>query len=136
MIGMNRGLQSGRDYSLATCDSLRLYKEGVMLTLGLPLKYAKCLARRLIRDTDLTVSVLWVSMLQWSSNLDRYTPFGARLLLIHCSVILRVLVCQRRIWGLSPHFVGTTHPGSCGGDLKSNLGRLVGFKVSGCCLCC
>jgi len=24
-----------------------------------------------------------------------------------CSVILIVLVCQRRIWGSSPHFVGT-----------------------------
>ena len=47
-----------------------------------------------------------VLMLQWSSNLDWYTPFGARLLLIHCSVILRVLVYQRRIWGSSPHFVG------------------------------
>ena len=42
-------------------------------------------------DTDPTVSVLWVLMLQWSSSLDGYTPFGARLLLIHCSVILRVL---------------------------------------------
>ena len=32
--------------------------------------------------------------------------FGKQFIL-RCSVILIVLVCQRRIWGSSPHFVGT-----------------------------
>ena len=82
-----------------------------------------------IRDTDLTVSVLWVLMLQWSSNLDRYTPFGARLLLIHCSVILRVLGVPAEDLGFeSPLCQLPTHkvagrrnvgslPGPCGGGL-------------------
>ena len=70
------------------------------------------------RDTDPTVSVLWVSMLQWSSSLDGYTPFGARLLLIHCSVILRVLGVPAEGVGVRvPTLLVTTHPGYCCGYL-------------------
>ena len=70
-------------------------------------------------DTGLTVSAQWVlvAMMKqyvwWIHHLITVFSHWSQLLPIQQGIILRVLVCQWRIWGLSPHCVSTTHPGSC-----------------------